>query len=112
MHFDVPRGGAQAMSFLLKEVVGHQRHQRVQSEERRSRSANGSILPLPLGLDGHMGAGFFKGRFHAPAAHEPHLTENFSNMKGDPPQRKEPSMVDNIPRQCEKDCSHESLLKG
>ena len=63
MHFDVPRGGAQAMSFLLKEVVGHQRPQRVQSEERRSRSANGPIIPLPLSLDAQMGAGFFKGHF-------------------------------------------------
>jgi len=44
-------------------------HQTVETKEQRSRALNGSIRPLALRLDAHMGATLLKSHFQTPAFH-------------------------------------------
>ena len=69
--FDVPGAGPHRHPLECPKPMGDERHEREQSHQHRRGSGNGSVRPLPLGLDAEMRADFLEGDFHLPTLNEP-----------------------------------------
>ena len=70
-HLDAHRVVREALAERLAVLVGEQRHEGEEGEQRGGRSLDGEVVPLALRLHAQMGAHFLKGGFQLPALHEP-----------------------------------------
>src|SRR5918999_117908 len=67
----VPSCDSDAGGFLLEKLMGNQRDNRIEAQQRWGSSGNGSRLPLALRLPSQMCPRFFKCDFHGPATDKP-----------------------------------------
>src|SRR5215467_3784200 len=69
--FVIPSRRANRVGFALDQLIGHQCHHRIQSEQHGRCSSNRQIAPLPLAFYSDVGSGLLEGHFHSPAPNEP-----------------------------------------
>lgn len=69
--FDIPSRATHPACPLLDQQMGDQRHDRIETQQRRGTAGNRLIIPLPLRFQPQMGTGFFKRDFHRPALDKP-----------------------------------------